>query len=128
MKRLALLVLTAVLLVTASVAWAGYIPGKSKASGDVNGDGRTDRITFKGKQGKNGKLTVKLAKGKTISTTKDLKFLLSPEPGIVTVRDGKITVMRDHISTCNTYVVFAVKKGQLKKVDRYCTKFAKGEE
>ena len=134
MKRPALLVLTAILLAASAGAAAAsdpaahvaYAPGKASASGDVNGDGRTDGIRFKGQQFATGKLTVKLAKGKTLSRRTGL--ITTSDAGIVKVAnlDGRkgdeIVVRTQHISTCDTYLVYADRKGALTKIDGYCSK------
>ena len=134
MNRPALLSLTAVLLATppwaaaasTPAAHAAYAPGRTSARGDVNGDGRTDSIRFKGEQFATGRLTVKLAKRRTLSRPTGL--ITASDAGIVKVAnlDGRkgaeIVVRTQHISTCDTYLVYAYRKGALTKVDGYCSK------
>lgn len=103
-----------------------FTPGKSSARGDVNGDGRTDNITFRGRDFHNGTLVVKLAGGRTLKASTAL--ITTADAGIVRVanRDGRkgaeVTVRTQHISTCNTYLVFSYRHGDLVRTGRYCKK------
>ncbi len=126
-QRTILLLLCSALALIGVVSSAdAYTPGKSSARGDINGDARIDAVKFHGRNFHNGTLTVKLAGGKTIRAS--TAFITSSDAGIVNVanRDGRkgaeITVLTQHISTCNTYLVFAYRHGGLARTDQYCKK------
>lgn len=98
---------------TAGSGHAACTPGKASASGDVDGDGRRDRVRFRGRSFGYGRLTVVLASGPRISRRTGL--LTTQQAGIVRVapvdarRGADILVLEQHISTCNTYVLYGLR-------------------
>lgn len=102
------------------------VAGRSAARADVDGDGRTDKITFTGEQGAHGTVRVRLAGGRTVR--RSVGLITASNPGIVKVpqrdksRAHEIVIRTQHISTCDTYVVLSYRAGKLRKVDQFCVK------